>query len=55
MYAVKYEQKLSMKSQSNENDNTGIFFNYKFLCVKLWLTRIKKIWWGPSDWKFKLK
>ena len=45
-------------SQSNENDKTyfcQIFFNYKFLCVKIVTNTNKKIWWGHIDWKLKLK
>ena len=32
-----------------------IFFNYKFLCVKIVANTNKKIWWGHIDWKLKLK
>ena len=32
-----------------------IFFNYKFLCVKIVANTDKKIWWGHIDWKLKLK
>ena len=37
---LRMNKKLSMKSQSNENDNTRVFFNYKFLCVKLWFIQV---------------
>ena len=32
-----------------------IFFNYKFLCVKIVANTNRKIWWGYIDWKLKLK
>ena len=44
--------KMKMTKQAYLTD----FFSVSNLCVlKLWLTLIKKIWWGHIDWKLELK
>ena len=49
---------IGLLTQSNENDNRHfwqIFFNYKFLCVKIVANTNKNIWWEHTDRKLKLK